>query len=52
MSDLKGIPQSEGAKLYGINGVPYSVLIDRDGFIIARGLRGDDLDQKLAELMP
>jgi thiol-disulfide isomerase/thioredoxin len=50
MSDLKGW-DSEGAKLYAVNGIPHSVLIDPDGIIIARGLRGDDLDKKLAELL-
>jgi thiol-disulfide isomerase/thioredoxin len=50
MSDIKGW-ESEGAKLYAINGIPHSVLIDPDGIIIARGLRGEDLDNKLAELL-
>jgi thiol-disulfide isomerase/thioredoxin len=49
MSDLKGW-QSDGAKLYAVSGIPHSVLIDRDGIIIAKDLRGEDLEQKLAEL--
>jgi peroxiredoxin len=35
-------------KLYGIRGVPQNFLIDPQGKIIARGLRGDDLESKLA----
>jgi len=50
MSDLKGW-KSEGAKLYGVNAIPHSVLIDPTGTIIARDLRGDDLEKKLVELM-
>ena len=50
MSDLKGW-HSEGAKLYAVNAIPHSVLIDPTGIIIAKDLRGDDLDKKLAELM-
>jgi len=50
MSDLKEW-KSEGARLYAINGIPHSVLIDPNGIIIARGLRGEELDKKLAELL-
>ena len=50
MSDLKGW-QSEGQLQYVTSGIPHSVLIDPNGIIIARGLRGDDLANKLAELL-
>ena len=50
MSDLRGW-QSEGAQLYAITGIPHSVLICPEGIIIARSLRGDALDEKLAELL-
>ena len=50
MSDLKGW-QSEGAKLYAVNAIPHSVLIDPTGIIIARNLQGDNLNKKLAELI-
>lgn len=50
MSDLQ-FWQSEGARLYAINSIPSSVLIDPNGIIIARNLRGDDLDRKLEELL-
>lgn len=50
MSDLKGW-QSAGAAAYAVTGIPQTVLLDKDGTIIARGLRGEELHQKLAELM-
>jgi peroxiredoxin len=51
ISDLKGWG-CEGGKLYGVNSIPHSVLIGRDGKIIAKDLRGEELLKKLAELMP
>jgi len=46
VSDLKGW-QSGMATLYGFNGIPYTVLVNPDGKIIARGLRGKALEQKI-----
>lgn len=37
-------------KQYNITGVPYTVLVDREGKIIAKGLRGPQLEQKLEEI--
>ena len=42
MSDLKGW-DSEGAALYGIQSIPANVLINEQGEIVARDLRGDAL---------
>ena len=50
MSDLKGW-DSEGAKVYGIMGIPYTLLIDQNGKILAKGLRSDDLKTKLSEIL-
>ena len=50
ISDLKGWA-CEGGKLYGVNSIPHSVLIDKEGIIIAKDLRGEELLNKLAELM-
>jgi peroxiredoxin len=49
VSDLK-YWQSEAARLYNINAIPFSVLLDPDGIIIAKNLRGPALDKKLAEI--
>jgi thiol-disulfide isomerase/thioredoxin len=50
VSDLKGW-QNSVADLYGVKGIPMNYLLDKDGKIIAKGLRGEDLDKKLAELL-
>lgn len=50
VSDLKGW-QSDAAKLYGIRGIPMNFLLDKDGKIIGKGLRGDDLENKLSSVL-
>lgn len=50
VSDLKGW-QSEPAALYGVKSIPQTFLIDKEGKIIARGLRGEQLEARLAELL-
>ena len=50
VSDLKSWKNSV-ATLYGIQGIPMNFLLDKDGKIIAKGLRGEDLEKKLAELV-
>lgn len=42
---------SVAAKTYGVSGIPYTVLLDREGKIIAKGLRGEQLEQKLKQLL-
>ena len=49
ISDLK-YWQSDAAKTYGVKSIPHTVLVDRDGAIIARGLRGAALEMKLEEI--
>ena len=49
VSDLNGWTSS-GGKTYGIMSVPSTVLVDREGKIIARNLRGSDLERKLQEI--
>ena len=39
-------------QLYGIDGIPYIFLFAPDGTILARGLRGEDIDRKLEEIFP
>ena len=36
---------------YGVNGIPHIILFAPDGTILSRGLRGDELKAKVAELM-
>lgn len=50
VSDLQGWGNAAG-KLYGVQSIPHSVLLDENGTIIAKNLRGDDLRQKVAELL-
>ena len=40
------------AKQYGIRAIPQNLLIDPNGTIIAKNIRGEDLQKKLAELLP
>ncbi|MFT4022353.1 MAG: TlpA disulfide reductase family protein [Flavihumibacter sp.] len=51
VSDLK-FWDSDPAKRYGIRGIPGNVLLDRSGKIIARNLRGEELEKKIASLLP
>ncbi len=50
MSDLKGW-DSEGAALYGVRSIPANVLVDQNGIIVAKNLRGEALQLKLSELL-
>ena len=50
VSDLK-YWQSEAAKTYNINTIPASFLLDQEGKIIAKNLRGPSLHQKLKEIL-
>ena len=48
ISDLK--QKNEVADQFGVNSIPDNFLIDPNGVVIARGLRGEDLEKKLAEI--
>lgn len=50
MSDLK-YWESEAVTAYGFEGIPFNVLIDPQGKIIATSLRGEALTQKLADVL-
>jgi peroxiredoxin len=50
VSDLK-YWESSVVPLYGIEGIPYNVLLDPSGKVIAENLRGPNLDQKLQQLL-
>ncbi|MGM0647533.1 MAG: TlpA family protein disulfide reductase [Bacteroidota bacterium] len=49
VSDLKGWRSSAG-NTYNVKTIPYTVLVDRQGNIIAKGLRGEALKKKLKQL--
>ena len=50
MSDLKGW-ESAGAAAYNVRAIPANVLISQDGKIVAKDLREEALQEKLAELL-
>ena len=50
VSDLK-FWNSAAVPLYNIQGIPFNVLVDPNGKIIAKELRGTDLENKLAEVL-
>jgi peroxiredoxin len=50
VSDLK-FWDCEVAKLYGVQAIPQNFLLDPNGKVIAKNLRGDALDAKLAEVL-
>ncbi len=42
--------QNSAALTYGVSGIPDNFLINENGIIIGRNLRGDDLRNKLMEI--
>jgi peroxiredoxin len=50
VSDLK-FWKNEAAQLYAVQAIPQNFLIGPDGKIVGKNLRGDDLDNKLKELL-
>jgi len=50
VSDLGGWGNAAG-KLYGVQSIPHSILLDENGIIIAKNVRGDDLRNKVKEIL-
>ena len=50
VSDLQYF-NNNAAKLYHVNSIPQNFLIDPNGNVIAKNLRGEDLKNKLAEIL-
>lgn len=50
MSDLKGWESALSAP-YNVTSIPFTLLIDKDGTIVAENLRGKELEDKLSELL-
>jgi len=42
--------QDQSSDAYGIQAIPYSILFAPDGTILARGLRGEEIEKKLEEI--
>ncbi len=49
VSDLRGWKSAAG-KLYSVEAIPHTVLLDKEGKVIAVGLRGEGLRQRLDQL--
>jgi len=43
--------QEPVAKLYGVNAIPQTVLLNAQGIIVAKNLRGKELEKKIIELL-
>lgn len=50
VSDLKGW-KCEGAVMYGVRSIPYTMLVGPDGTVVATNLRGEALFNKLEEVL-
>ena len=50
VSDLK-FWDNDVAKQYGIKAIPQNLLVNPEGIIVAKNLRGEDLEQKLSEFI-
>jgi len=50
VSDLKYF-DNEVSRMYGVNAIPFNFLVDPTGKVVARSLRGEELQSKLAELL-
>jgi peroxiredoxin len=49
VSDLQ-FWNNAAAQQYGVSSIPYTVLVDKDGKILGKNLRGPSLEEKLAEV--
>jgi peroxiredoxin len=50
MSDLK-YWNSQAVETFGFQGIPFNVLVDPSGKVVAQELRGEDLDSKLKQVL-
>jgi thiol-disulfide isomerase/thioredoxin len=50
VSDLK-FWQCAAVQTYNVTAVPYTVLLNREGRIVAKGLRGEELEEKIKEIL-
>ena len=50
LSDLQGW-KNAGAALYGVNSIPHTILVDKDGTILCKQLHGKEIAAKLEEIL-
>ena len=50
VSDLK-YWECEAARLYNVQGIPFTVLLDKEGKILAKNLRGEDLEKAIEKAL-
>lgn len=50
VSDLKWW-ESEASKTYNVQGIPYTVLLDKEGKILAKNLRGPELEKAIENVL-
>src|SRR5690606_1941047 len=50
ISDLQSWQNAAGT-LYGVRAIPQNILVDPEGIIVARNIRGEELNTKLRELL-
>ena len=50
VSDLQ-FWNSAAAAAYGVQGIPATFLLDKEGKVIAKNLRGEELERKLSEIL-
>lgn len=43
--------QNEASQTYGINSIPANILIDKNGIIVEKNIRGEELRNKISELL-
>jgi hypothetical protein len=48
MSDLKGW-ENAAAQVFSVSSIPHTILVDQQGRILKRGLRGQELENYVAE---
>ena len=50
VNDLKG-QGNKATLIYGVEGIPNNFLVDKNGIIIGQDLHGEELNEKLSEIM-
>lgn len=50
-TQVRGGDNDSIGETYGIRTIPYTILIDHNGMIVARALRGQELENKIAEIL-